>query len=90
MVFFIDLASEKIVLANQRACDVLEYSPDEITQLRLKDIHPYEMPAVIELAEKVRAQKGAISNELNCRTKSGRFLPAEVSGKTLILMEMNI
>lgn len=84
MVFFIDLASEKIVLANQRACDVLEYSPDEITQLRLKDIHPYEMPAVIEFAEKVRAQKGAISNELNCRTKSGRFLPAEVSGKTLI------
>ena len=84
MVFFIDLASEKIVLANQRACDVLEYSADEITQLSLKDIHPYEMPAVIEFAEKVRTQRGAITNELNCRTKSGRFLPSEVSGKTLV------
>lgn len=85
MVYFIDLASEKLVLANQRACDVLEYSPDEITQITLKDIHPYEMPAVIEFTEKVRARKGAITNELNCRTKSGKFLPAEVSGKTLVL-----
>lgn len=85
MVYFVDLATEKFVLANQRACDVLEYSPDEITQLRLKDIHPYEMPAVIEFTEKVRARKGAITNEINCRTKSGRFLPVEVSGKTLEL-----
>jgi len=85
MVFFIDLASNKIALANQKACDVLEYSPDEITQLELKDIHPYEMSAVLEFAEKVKAQNGAITNELNCRTKSGRFLPAEVSGKTLVL-----
>jgi PAS domain S-box-containing protein len=85
LVLVIDLASNKIGLANQRACDVLEYSPDEIIQLELKDIHPYEMSTVIEFAEKVKTHKGAITNELNYRTKSGRFLPAEVSGKTLVL-----
>jgi PAS domain S-box-containing protein len=85
MAFIIDTESERIILANQRACEVLEYSVEEITQLRLKDIHPYDMIAVINFAEKVKNKKCAITNELSCRTKSGQFIDAEVSGRTMNL-----
>jgi PAS domain S-box-containing protein len=85
MAFVIDPASERIILANQRACEVLEYSAEEMIQLQLKDIHPYDMLAVINFAEKVKHRKGVITNELSCRTKSGQFLHAEVSGRTMNL-----
>jgi len=85
MILVVDPASGKIILANQRACDVLEYSAEEMAQLKLEDIHPYDIPTIIDFPAKVRRQKGAITHKLSCRTRTGRFLPAEVSGKSLKL-----
>ena len=83
MAFVVDIASKKIILANQRACAVLEYTSDQMTQLSLKDIHPYDMPAVIDFSQQVEHDNGAITHKLSYRTKSGKFLPAGVSGRIL-------
>lgn len=77
--FLIDLESDVILDANPRACELLGFSLDELCRMSIRDIHPHEMPRLLEFARLAREQGGARSTELSCLTKSGGYVPAEVS-----------
>jgi PAS domain S-box-containing protein len=82
-IFLIDPVQDAIVDANPRACEMLGYSREELLSLKISDIHPNEMPALMAFAHSVFKRGHGWTDELSCRTKNGNFLPAEISASTV-------
>lgn len=78
-IFLIESARDAIVDANPKACEMLGYSREELLSLGMSAIHPNEMPKLMTFAHSVFEQGHGWTDELTCRTKKGRFLPAEIS-----------
>jgi PAS domain S-box-containing protein len=79
-IFVIDPHADRILQANPRACTLLGYDSDQLlTEVRVSDIHPEEMPQLQALAERVFAEGHGWTNELSCTTRAGARLPAEIS-----------
>ncbi len=78
-IFLIDPARDTIVDANPKACEMLGYSREELLSLGMSAIHPNEMPELMAFAHSVFKQGHGWTDELSCRTKKGKFLPAEIS-----------
>ena len=68
----------KIMNVNQAACQILEYSKEELTNLTIPEIDP-DMPEdlwLIHMAE--LKEKGTLVFETQHTTKSGRNIPVEI------------
>jgi PAS domain S-box-containing protein len=77
-IFWID-PSGRIIFANQRACEVLGYSQDEICSLTVFDIDLSVTPDIWQPRwEKIREQR-TLRLESRHRTKTGRTFAVEVS-----------
>ena len=83
--FVMDPACDCIVAANDAGCRLLEYGRDEIIGLSIHRIHPSEREELHQLLERVLADGRASTIRLTCRTKSGTFLPTEISVHALEL-----
>lgn len=68
-----------ILDANATACELLGYRREELRELQVADIHPYEMPEIRAFAERVREFGRWQTDELTCRHRCGEFIPAELS-----------
>ena len=82
-IFIIDLASDTILDANARACDMLQYSHSELLSTPVSAIHPQERTKLEALSESVLREGHGWTDELTCLTKSGETLPAEISASVL-------
>ena len=82
-IFLIDPEREAIVDVNPRACDMLGFSRQELLSLGVSSIHPNEMPQLQAFARSVFEQGRGWTNQLTCLTKSGTYLPSEISASTV-------
>jgi PAS domain S-box-containing protein len=82
-IFVIDPEEDKIIDVNPKATQMLGYSKEELLSLPITAIHPNEMPLLLEFAKNVFEKGNGWTNELTCLTKSGNFLPAEISASVI-------
>jgi PAS domain S-box-containing protein len=78
-VFIIDPEQDRIVDANPAGCRVLEYSLEELRRTPISQIHPAELPQLQAFFDTARAEGWNWTIAMSCRTKSGRYLPTEIT-----------
>ena len=82
-IFLVDVEREEILDFNEECCRMLGYSRDELTALKISDIHPNEMPKLRDFASQVSEHGRWQTHELTCRAKWGEFIPAELSATAI-------
>ena len=83
--FVMDPRENRVVAANVAGCALLGYTREEMIGLHVACIHPSEMPELTALLSEVARHGRASTIKLTCRTKSGTFLPTEISLHSLML-----
>jgi two-component system, chemotaxis family, sensor kinase Cph1 len=90
--YVMDPEHSRILAANDAGCELLGYTRAELLETPISRIHPSELAELTELLERVLRNGRASTIKLTCRTKTGMFLPTEISlhklelhGKTRIL-----
>lgn len=79
-IFVIDPAQDCILEANPRAAQLLAYSRQELlSSIKISQVHPNEMPALLQFTQSVFRTGQGWTDELTCLTKSKQRLPAEIS-----------
>src|ERR687891_63346 len=82
--FLLDPANDRILNANRAACRMLGFTRDELLATPISHVHPAEMPQLLDFVERVLGNGHGSTIKLTCRTKSGDFLPTEM---TLVALE---
>jgi PAS domain S-box-containing protein len=77
--YVIDPLDDRIVAANRAGCSLLGYSHDELLATPVSQIHPADLPQLLDFLEQVVRGGTASTITLTCRTKLGTFLPTEMS-----------
>ena len=85
--FVMDPRENRVVAANDAGCALLGYTREEMIGLHVARIHPSEMPELSALLSEVARNGRASTIKLTCRTKTGTFLPTEISLHSLVLEE---
>lgn len=78
-ILIVDVIQDEILDANSRASEMLGYDRRELLSTPVSAIHPNEMPRLLDFAKSVSSNGQGWTDELTCLTKSGQFLPAEIS-----------
>lgn len=79
-IFVIDPAQDQILEANPRATQLLSYSRHElINSIKVSQVHPDEMPKLVEFTTAVFRNGQGWTDELTCLTKTKTKLAAEIS-----------
>jgi hypothetical protein len=79
----IDAASGRFVAANGAAREMLGFSDAELAGMTPADIHPHEIARLEGFMAKVRREGRWSSDELSCRTRDGRTVPALLRARML-------
>jgi formate hydrogenlyase transcriptional activator len=82
-IFVIDPSRDEILDVNSKACNMLEYSREELLSTTITAVHPNEMPELLGFARSVFESGSGWTNELTCLTKTGKTLPAEISASVI-------
>ncbi|MEA5462605.1 ATP-binding protein [Leptothoe sp. PORK10 BA2] len=83
-IFVIDPAQDRILEANLRATQLLNYSRQELlNSIKISQIHPDEMPKLMAFTQSVFRQGQGWTDELTCLTKHKHQLSAEISAAPL-------
>jgi PAS domain S-box-containing protein len=77
--FVMDPRHNCVLAANDAGCGLLGYTRAELVGLHVSYIHPAEMEELSALLGRVMRDGRASTIKLTCRTKSGAFLPTEIS-----------
>ena len=85
-IFLSDVINDKILDANDRALQLLGYTREELLETRVSDIHPNDVLQLRAFSQKVFQDGRGWTDELSCRTKDGRIVPAEISA-TIVQFE---
>jgi two-component system, chemotaxis family, sensor kinase Cph1 len=85
--FVMDPRENRVVAANDAGCALLGYTREEMIGLHVARIHPSEMRELSALLSDVARHGRASTIKLTCRTKTGTFLPTEISLHSLMLEE---
>jgi PAS domain S-box-containing protein len=83
-VFITDPLEDRIVDANGAASRLLGYTREEYKVTPISQIHPHELPAMRAFLGGALRDGVNWTIEMACRTKSGTFLPTEI---TLLALE---
>lgn len=78
-IFILAPKEDRIVDVNPAACRMLGYTREELLSLRISDIHPNEMPQMMEFAKSVLEEGRGRTDKFGCITKTGEYLSAEIS-----------
>lgn len=84
-ILLVDLTEEEILEANATAHELLRYDDGKLEGLSPYDIHPHEPKQYRQFTESVRADGGAVSDNLSCRRSDGSTMPAAVSASKVEL-----
>ena len=82
-IFVVDPLRDKIVEANPKAAQIVGYTAGELAGMPMSDIHPDEMPQLMDFAEGVLSSGTGITDGLSCLTKSGTKVPVEMSASAI-------
>ncbi|MFB6174079.1 MAG: PAS domain S-box protein, partial [Halobacteriales archaeon] len=83
-IMIVDMEEEAFVEVNPAACEMLEYSREELLALHPEEIHPDDMDRVREeFLSRVYETGSGWTDDLSCVTKHGEEVPTEISGSTL-------
>ena len=75
-----DTATRKFLLGNQAICRMLGYTPEELKELGVNDIHPQkDLPAVMEAFDKQLRKEIEIAPGLPVQRKDGSVFYADVN-----------
>ena len=77
--FVMDPRQNRVMAANDAGCALLSYTRDEMIGPHVARIHPSEMHELSALLTDVARNGRASTISLTCRTKTGTFLPTEIS-----------
>lgn len=77
-ILIVDPEHDRIVAANPAACRLLNYPNEELLDTPISAIHPRELDVFRAFVRSVYRHGEACTRELNCFTKDGRVVPAEV------------
>ena len=77
--FVVDPFADRFVAANQAVCAMLGYALDELLATPVSRIHPGDLPQLQEVIGEVLGRGHGSTITLTCRTKTGAFLPTEMS-----------
>jgi PAS domain S-box-containing protein len=77
--YVMDPHHDRILAANEAGCRMLGYTREQLLETPISRIHPSELPELSELLERVLRDGRASTIKLTCRTRSGTFLPTEIS-----------
>ena len=77
--YVMDPRHSRILAANDAGCELLGYTRAELLETPISRIHPSELAELSELLERVLRDGRASTIKLTCRTRSGTFLPTEIS-----------
>jgi PAS domain S-box-containing protein len=80
-----DRTDGQILAANEAAILLLGYAPEELAALTPSDIHPHEIPRLEAFLAAVQAHGRWVGDDLSCRTKQGRHVPAEIRASAIEL-----
>ncbi|MDA2923224.1 SpoIIE family protein phosphatase [Acidobacteria bacterium AH-259-L09] len=84
-ILVVDAVQNEIVDVNSQACKMLGYSREELLSMPISAIHPHEMPKLLAFAKSVSGNAQGWTDELSCLTKTGQFLPAEISASMIAM-----
>ncbi len=82
-IFVLDLPNDRILTVNPRACMLLEYPQEELLSLPITTIHGNDIHKFQAFCDSVEEKGQGWTDELSCRTKSGRLLFCEISASVL-------
>lgn len=82
-IIVIDAVQDEILDVNLKACKMLGYSREELLTMPISAIHPQEMSRLLAFAKSVSRKGEGWTDELTCLTKTGQFLPAEISASII-------
>jgi two-component system, chemotaxis family, sensor kinase Cph1 len=77
--YVMDPDESRILAANDAGCEMLGYTREELLATPMSRIHPSELAELTELLGRVLQNGRASTIKLTCRTKTGTFLPTEIS-----------
>jgi chemotaxis family two-component system sensor kinase Cph1 len=77
--YVIDPAADRILAANPAGCAMLGYTYEELLRTPVSQIHPAERSQMSDFLDRVLRDGQASTIKLTCRTKTGTFLPTEMS-----------
>jgi PAS domain S-box-containing protein len=77
--YVIDPADDRILAANAAGCAMLGYTHEELLRTPVSQIHPAERSQMSDFLDRVLRDGQASTIKLTCRTKTGTFLPTEMS-----------
>jgi PAS domain S-box-containing protein len=75
----------QFLAANEAAVLLLGYAPERFASLTPSDIHPHEIPRLEAFLAPVQAHGRWVGDDLSCRTKQGRHVPAELRASAIEL-----
>lgn len=78
-VFITDPREDRILDANAAATRLLGYTHEEYMVTPISQIHPHELPRMRQFLEDALQDGVSWTIEMSCRTKSGTFLPTEIT-----------
>jgi PAS domain S-box-containing protein len=75
----VDPDADRILAANAAGCAMLGYTHEELLRTPISRVHPAELEQMRDLMDGVLREGRASTMKLTCRTKTGTFLPTEMS-----------
>ncbi len=92
-ILLADLETKKFYTGNKAICQMLGYSLEEISNLRVTDIHPEKnLPYVLEQFEKQSRREITLSQDIPLKRKDGSVFyteanssPVTIAGKTYLI-----
>ena len=83
-ILLVDMENKKFYIGNNAICHRLGYSPEEIKNLELMDIHPEkDLPDIIDLLERQAKEEFCLFKDLPIKTKDGSLFYADVNATTI-------
>lgn len=87
-ILIADINTKKFLTGNNKICQMLGYSPKELKNIGITDIHPEEdLPYVIEQFEQQLKQEILIAKNIRVKTKAGNIFFADISSSKIKLEE---
>lgn len=83
-IMLADIETKKQYMANKNICKMLGYSPEEILNLSVMDLHPEkDLPWIIELFEKQARGESSLIENLPVKRKDGTVFYADINTSPL-------
>jgi len=84
-IFVLDPRRGEIMDVNPKACEMSDYSREELLSIGISAVYSDELPKFLSFVNHVDQDQYGWTGEITCYTKKGKALPAEISASTVEL-----